>query len=523
LIQGRTVCIGSNLLIFLLLTMVSPVLAEKVSGPTYWDSVFELGYDPDSGRTSDDLACQRIEMVYDFSQLVSNHVQADQALAATYRDLRSMLSSLDAGNLYELLPYTDTDGQWRSIGISGRTRGNSYRLNEYDPGPGRPLTVRFNTDGGLSDGLQRFGDLDFKTVIRPLAENRYKFTTDLKISTHDLPAVIIPRMISTGLTVAWHHAARADDPPEHLARIFHLNRPSLQVLGGFALEFPDLFKTITHFFEIENIVSSITPNQDGSQIVDFRIRINRQAFARIYPEIGAVMDVLKGMVYFNGRVFDDQDRLMGMVEFDSAEDLFILQCRVLRGLLLPLDGSRTAGSSIGINLTEQALTQLYAEFDIQLNMVGLHLDVLSLQVPFDYQLNGGGLRLEACLLQPPDTIQAGGWAFGFLPLWLIDVLIPSNIEKITRDFFQALAMGNDGQGGRIELAGRQRAPLINSLLMSADAEVLSNGTIKLGFSLQRRFAKEQQKLIAELKAFNEQLLNAFYRDYQKVKHARGCQ
>jgi hypothetical protein len=511
------------LLSFLFLTMVSPALAEKVSGPTYWDSVFELGYDPDSGRASDDLACQRIEMVYDFSRLVSNHVQADQALAATYRDLRSMLSSLDAGNLYESLPYTDTDGQWRSIGISGRTQGDSYRLSEYDPGPAKQLAVRFNADGELSDGLQRFGDLDFKTVIRPVAQDRYKFATDLQISTKDLSAIIIPRMISTGLTVAWHHAARADDPPEHLARIFHLNRPSLQVLGGFAFEFPDLFKTITHFFEIENIVSSITPNQDGSQIVDFRIRINREAFAGMYPEIGAVLDVLKGMIYFNGRVFDDQDRLMGMVEFDSAEDLFILQCRVLGGLLLPLNGSRTAGSSIGINLTDQALTQLYAEFDIHLNMVGLHLDVLSLQVPIDYQLNGGDLRLEACLLQPPDMVQVDGRVFGFLPLWLIDMLIPSNVEKITRDFFQALAMGNDGQGGRLEFAGLQRAPLINGLLMSADAEALSNGTIKLGFSLQRRFAKEQQKLIAELKAFNEQLLSAFYQDYQKVKKERGCQ
>ena len=120
-------------------------------------------------------------------------------------------------------------------------------------------------------------------------------------------------------------------------------------------------------------------------------------------------------------------------------------------------------------------------------------------------------------------VQADGRVFGFLPLWLIDILIPSNVEKITRDFFQALAMGNDGQGGSIEFAGLQRAPLINGLLISADAEALSNGTIKLGFSLQRRFAKEQQKLIAELNAFKEQLLSAFYQDYQKVKKGRGCQ
>ena len=295
------------------------------------------------------------------------------------------------------------------------------------------------------------------------------------------------------------------------------------MLEGFAIEFPDLFETIAHFFEIENIVSSHMPYQDGSQIVDFQIRFNREAFARIYPEIGAVLDLLKGMIYFNGRIFDDQDRLMGMVEFDSADDLLVLQCRVLGGLLLPLNGSWTAGDSSGINLTDQALTQFYAEFDIHLNMLGLHLGVLSLQVPIDYQLNGGGLRLEACLLHSPDMVQADGRVFGFLPLWLIDMLIPSNVEKITKDFFEVLAMGNDGQGGRIEFAGLQRAPLKNGLLVAADAEALSNGTIKLAFHLQRRFAKKQQKLIAEFKAFKRQLLGAFYRDYQKVKHARGCQ
>lgn len=82
-----------------------------------------------------------------------------------------------------------------------------------------------------------------------------------------------------------------------------------------------------------------------------------------------------------------------------------------------------------------------------------------------------------------------------------------------------------GQGGGIEFAALQRAPLKNSLLASVDAEALSYGTIKFGFNLQRRFAAEQQKLIAELKAFKEQLWNAFYQgdddirvaDFMKVK------
>ena len=141
MIPGRTLTIGSNLLILILLIMVSPALGDDVIGPSYWDAIFELGYDPATGRVSDERACRRIEMVYGFNQLVSNHAEADQELAATYRDLRAMLSSLDAGNLYELLPYTDTDSLWRAIGIGGRSQKDLYRLREFDPGAGEELDL----------------------------------------------------------------------------------------------------------------------------------------------------------------------------------------------------------------------------------------------------------------------------------------------------------------------------------------------------------------------------------------------
>jgi hypothetical protein len=51
--SSRTLSIRSNLLILLFLTVVSPALGDTVPGPTYWDSVFELGYDPGSGRASE--------------------------------------------------------------------------------------------------------------------------------------------------------------------------------------------------------------------------------------------------------------------------------------------------------------------------------------------------------------------------------------------------------------------------------------------------------------------------------------
>ena len=522
MIPNKPTGIRLCLLVVMILAAVPPALGGSGYGPSYWDAIFELGYDPVTGQISDVKACRRIETAYEFSRLVSEHVEADRKLDETYREMRARLSALDAGNLYTMLPYTATGSTWRAIGINGRSRDNLYHLSAYDPGVGQGMMPPFNGGHGLSQDLQHFGDFDFRTFITPVAKSNYRFNAGLDFYTDDLPAVIIPRIGSAILTVAYQQASAAEPPPERLAPKFALNQPSLKVLAGFVADFPDYSATIMRFFEVENIVSSTSPSRDGSLTIDFRVRIKRQAFAESYPEIHATLERINGLVHIKGRVYDIQDRLLGYVDLDSANDSFVLQFRISRDRLLPLNDRRRSGDPAGISLTERGLTQLYAELDIHIDMVGLKLDVVSLAVPIDYFPDHRGLNLKICLVQPPDVVQAGGRAFGFLPLWLIDMLIPSNVQEITGDFFQALAVANDGHGSILEFEGIAGTTGKNHMLTRAEAEVLSNGTIKMGFNMQRRFAREQEKLIAEFKQFDEQLRNAFYHDYQRIKQSRGC-
>ena len=109
MIPNSTRSIQRYLFVFILLTAVSPAPGENLVAPSYWDAVFQLGYDPATGQTGDEPACQRIETAYEFSRLVVEHVEADRELAATYGEMRARLSSLDAGNLYDLLPYSSAD------------------------------------------------------------------------------------------------------------------------------------------------------------------------------------------------------------------------------------------------------------------------------------------------------------------------------------------------------------------------------------------------------------------------------
>ena len=175
----RTFNIRLNLFILLFLTMVPPALGDAVTAPSYWDAIFQLGYEPAAGQTGDEVACHRIETAYAFSRLVPEHVEADRELAATYAEMRARLSSLDAGNLYDLLPYSAADSAWRAIGITGQSRNNIFQLSAYDPGIGGASLPPINRNGRSSHDFNKFGDFDFRTFIKPVAKSKYRFFSDL--------------------------------------------------------------------------------------------------------------------------------------------------------------------------------------------------------------------------------------------------------------------------------------------------------------------------------------------------------
>jgi len=91
------------------------------------------------------------------------------------------------------------------------------------------------------------------------------------------------------------------------------------------------------------------------------------------------------------------------------------------------------------------------------------------------------------------------------------------------DFFQTLAMGNDGNGSVVRFYSFPEQTSKQSFLLSTDAEVLANGTLKMGFNLQRKFFAMPPELRVEIRAFKKQLWSALYDDFQKIKAKRGYQ
>lgn len=157
-----------------------------------------------------------------------------------------------------------------------------------------------------------------------------------------------------------------------------------------------------------------------------------------------------------------------------------------------------------------------------MNIAGLKLTIEALKVNLDYFFDDSGANIKVRLQQPPEKIKAKGLLIGFLPIWLVDIFIPSNIETMTQAFFQTLASGNNGEGVSLIFGSIPEESLKDNLWFLTDAEVLSNGTMKFALNLQRNMLKDEDKLVEDIKIFEQQLWNAFYQDFLRIRALKFC-
>jgi hypothetical protein len=496
---------------------------DRILAQRYWDAIFQLGYDPFTKQVSNRLACQRINKLYDLQVRVSDHLEVDPELESRIQDLHSRLTSLDAANLYDILPYSDSARLWRGVGIRGSSESPNYYLKMYDPEINDWLTSSGGYIFRFKPPNVHLGDIDLRTFIKPDQKNIYRLAAEAQMYLDDIPAQTVTHMLDGMLKTLWQHAGRDIKPPPGVERKTLPNRQSTNVLNGLTRDFPGLVRIILEYFTVDNIISAKPDRGDDSVLLGLRAQFNLKAFVKKFPEIESLLMELKDSVFFRIRLHDEQGRLMGIMELDSVDKEFTILLRIRNGRLLSLTGGIGDRNTNSFSLTAPGYQRFYLAYDIHLNIVGLRLNIESLPIAVDYMNRDRELEITACLWQPPEVIKAGGWAFGFIPLWLVNALIPSNVEEITTNFFRALALGNDGEGSHIDLASHGVRERKNHIHLQAGTDVLSNGTIKLAFNMQRKMLARQEALLKEIQAFNKQFIAAFYQDYQRVKSIRGCQ
>jgi hypothetical protein len=518
--QHSTVYNTAKILALLCLVLLN---SQKVGfALSYWDAIFEIGFNPDTARIDSQAACRQIERLIKFRNAIHEKPVFDEKLDTEIRKVESRISSLDAGNLYNQLPYSDNIGVWRGIGIRGGLDDDHYQLSIIDPDIENWVNS-YSRDIPERWGPQKnFGDFGLRAFIRPASNNSFRFETEGQLYIDNLNSSNMMRIVKQLVNAAWVLARDGEHPPNEFFKGSALNDRSLRVLYGLAKDFPRLFAIFNQYFTIENIVSEEAAESTGPITFDIVIRININAIKKEYPYLGALFDRLKGMLNYQKTLFDAQNRPLGTLAFDGDKYLLSTRFKTQKGRFMILTENSSKAKESGVDLTVSGHQRFYMVHSFRLNIAGLKLNIEALKVNLDYYHDDNTANVTAELQQTPQEITAGGLILGFLPIWLIDFFIPSNIEDMTQEFFQTLASGNNGEGFSIMYGSIPQESLAGNLWLLTDGEVMSNGTIKFGFNLQRQMVRNKDKLLEDIRVFAQQLWKAFYLDFLRIKLLKYC-
>jgi hypothetical protein len=509
---------GIALLLILSLIFIVPLKSAFPLG--YWDAIFELGFDPMSEKVDLNSACERIERINLWRGLVVDHLEKDKSLNAKIRDLEARITSLDAGNLYGIASYAGRDQIWRGIGVRGESYSDGYRMYIANPEIDNWLYPPTQGYSWLQGFQQHFGDTSLRAFIKPGQENTYRFASEGYFYLDDIPLANGLRMTKA----LWQTALSEINHKKNSSGTFS-QRPlakhhQLQLSSGFATSFPNLFRLISRYFEVETDVSSAPTFMSELVVYDIKLRVRGDALKKDYPELEKLLRRMNGMFSSKTRIHTEDGQLIGTVEFDSGADSFALRFSRLSQSLETIPGGIEPEKVEVFPRPNPEYTKLYLVHHIHLNFFGLHFDIEELKMPCSYSNKKDAPHLLAQINQPPKEVKAYGRAFGFFPIWLIDLLIPSNVENIMQSFYETLAMSNEGRGARIKAGSFSTHPYGHTFGIATDADVLANGTIKMAFNLHRKMLAKKKKLSQEIKSFRNQLWSAFYQDFNLIKSLR---
>ena len=505
----------SAVAVLLFLTFIVPIKSAYPLG--YWDAIFQLGYNQEAGRVDTHLAIERIEKIDCWSGLVADHLKQDDNLLAKMRDLKAKINSLDTESLYHMASYADREEIWRGIGVRGQTYPDGYWLSLANPEIEnwlRPPTQDYAWFGG---DRKHFGDAGFRAFITHSKADTYRFVSEGYFHLDDIPlanGVRMTRALWQTALAEINHTKRFTEAYSHLPSANN-HQPLLSSI--FAASFPNLHRFIAHYFSIEVNDSTAEGEFD---VYDIKLRVRGETFGAEYPELAWLLKKIKGMLSLKTRIHREDGQLIGTAAFDTGKNAFALRFSQLNQTFQSIPGGLETETVKALPWSSPSHTKLYLVSHVHLNFFGLRFDIEELVIPFSYAEKNQSPHLIAQLKQPPKQVRAYGRAFGLFPLWLIDLLIPSNVENIIERFCQTMAASNGGAGARIEAESFSTQPLNHTFLITTDADVLANGTIKLVFELQQKLIVKGKNLLPELKRFGNLLWSAFYQDFDRVKSLR---
>ncbi len=396
--------------------------------------------------------------------------QLDSKTNAIKNDLWDSVRNFNLAALYGKLP--SQNGDWHSFSLRGHLTPTHYRVNQIAPGAfEQPLT-------SLGDTVSQLGMRPRPTPQNGPSGDRY----ELRARTR---ANIGPITWDNALNALWmtlHHLTTAVPiPTPNGGGLVEGTGSDAEILLQLQPAFPNAYRWYLGIADIPNLLAHGIGSSSARHL-HLTLQFN-DGLRKHYPQVAAYFEQLKGFISAKVAMQNKMGHWLN-IDFDSKKERLTIDGWVLDGHLIPSRNGRPLTNAIDTHVALDSLS-FQTVSDLTLKALGVTVKLGQWPADWHYRRSDHGADSTARITQQP-TIQISGAALGFIPVGVVDAVIPSNIEGIVHDFMQVLTHSNGGNGVELRMDYADNPSSGGIMSASADGNTLDNFFVHFAVSLVNR-------------------------------------
>ena len=481
-----------------------------------WRPMVKLAGDGDT-----DLAVTRLRSGVATVGIVLNGLDIDEPTQGFIDEVRGSLSSFDLEEFYETLP--EKDGRWRKLRVYGKCQGKAFPVRQA------PKTLRCKIGPKAALG-QNAGDLAIEVRARPSGEDYLmRGEVGLGIGSVGWDGIVgmleeSARLVASGDPKAPGGRTAMSNRAGTKTRLTILKthpalRPEdIEVVGVLWESFPALGKLLNEIARVEDML--VYDVKGKGQYTQLRLqgRLQADLLEANYPSLSEFFTGLGRLMHVQVNWVDSRGRQLGRLSFETESLRLRMSCFVSDGRLLPVSNGQVLFNE---PVTQASLSASRCLVDFKSTMNGVVAQIHGLEIDWAYASKGSNADLTAQITKVP-KVSVSGKAFGILPTWAIDVIIPGNIDELTTEFLETAVKGNEGRGIEIALKARQaEAGGAGTVSAALGLEVLDSTLVSIAMSIASQKLLPDPDVRGDIHKLLLKIHGAFAKDLERFNRVQA--
>jgi len=178
--------------------------------------------------------------------------------------------------------------------------------------------------------------------------------------------------------------------------------------------------------------------------IDLTLELNRPYLEARWPRVATFFARMENLFEASFRLEDSAGRELVRMDVETVGFTARLRAAVTGERLVPLgpDGTRCFEAAVDPFLDSGRPRWTG---DVTLRVAGLALHIEGIRLDAEYETHQGLTSFRTTFDTPPE-VKVDGALWGVVPVWVVDLLIPGNLEELGGKYFRTLATANGGRG-----------------------------------------------------------------------------